>query len=78
MQSGFEFLIHERCPSVQGRNVGIRLAEWRGYICDMLFEKGFMAKRYRTAEENIRRFILKFLNGRCCFETAFYFRTTKR
>ena len=69
--------IPKRCPSIQGHNVDKRLTEWRGLICEVLREQGFIESGYNSYEEGIRQFVLSHLNGPCCLEMEFSLRATK-
>jgi len=73
-----EFAIPRRCPSIQGRNVGKQLSEWRALICETLRQQGLVEGGYSSPEEGIRRFVLSHMDGRCHIEMEFHLRATKR
>lgn len=73
----FSFAMSERCPSIQGGNVGIHLREWRRLMVDELEEQGVVFRRGAESVDRIRTFVRMRLNGPCRLEAEFSLQATK-
>ena len=73
----FNFALSQRCPSIQGRNVGAHLFEWRKLMVDQLEEQGVVFGRATEALDCIRTFVRMHLSGPCRLEAEFSLQATK-